>query len=41
MDTDGHGSEQEEMADDLTGAVIGAAFEVANVFGIRIPGESI
>src|SRR6266852_2395781 len=33
MDTDGHGSEKEEMADDLTGAVIGAAFEVANVLG--------
>ena len=31
--TDGHGSEKEVVADDLTGTVIGAAFEVANVLG--------
>ena len=35
MDTDAHGSERErdEVTDDLTGAVIGAMFEVANVLG--------
>jgi GxxExxY protein len=33
MDTDGHRSEEEGRADALTGAVIGAAFEVANVLG--------
>jgi len=33
MDTDSHGSEREAFTDDLTGAVIGAAFEVANVLG--------